>query len=83
MSKEVTGVTKIRARFIGLHGSLGFRRGLTYTLQCRVQNAKLNGKPRKDYIVITDWSGLRTCPYESKQAFLRNWQIVKGSVPDV
>ena len=83
MPKEVTNETRIRARFIGLHGSLGFRRGLTYTLKCKVQSAKLNGKPRKNYIVITDWSGVRTCPYESKQAFLRNWSIVKGEVPDV
>lgn len=49
---------KIKARFIGQDGLLGYRNGKEYVIEIR-GNTIMTPRP---------------CPYGSVEAFLRNWQ---------
>lgn len=54
---------KVRARFIGTDGSLGYRNGEVYDLTMKGNR-----------IVLPT-----PCPYSSVEAFLRNWQVVESA----
>lgn len=58
---------RMRARYIGTDGSLGYRTGKAYYL--RVARAPLSSTP----ITVRRRLGFGLCPYASEAAFRRNW----------
>lgn len=55
------------AEFIGTDRSVGFRKGKIYKIRTACKN---------NYIYILEESGL-WCPYQSVEAILKNWKIIK------
>ena len=56
------------AEFIGTDGSMGFRKGKIYHIRTACKN---------NYIYVLEERGL-WCPYDSVEAILRNWKIVRS-----
>lgn len=55
-----------RAIFIGADGSMGFRRGETYTIE-------LSYDDNRDWLIVR--SGRLWCPYSNLTSLLKNWEI--------
>ena len=55
-----------RAIFIGADGSMGFKRGETYTIELSYDN-------NRDWLIVR--SGRLWCPYSNLTSLLKNWQI--------
>lgn len=53
---------KVTATFVGSNLSMGFIKGQTYTLDVRGN---------------TIYTGTKSCPYNSLEAFLRNWTDIE------
>jgi len=61
---------QITATFAGQDGSLGYRKGVVYTLKLRNTGG----------VTIRRSDGSGACPYASLSAFFRNWKDVRGPV---
>lgn len=60
---------KIKAKFKGANGSLGYKNGSNYKLRFTVSDGQ---------ITITPYNDLDTCSicrYDSLRSFLNNWQV--------
>ena len=55
-----------RAIFIGMDGSMGFKRGETYTIE-------LSYDDNRDWLIVR--SGRLWCPYSNLTSLLKNWQV--------
>lgn len=62
-----------RAIFVGADGSMGFRRGESYTIE-------LSYDDNRDWLIVR--SGRLWCPYSNLTSLLKNWQVcgVKNEV---
>jgi len=58
---------KIKAKFIGAHGSLGFEHGKTYELELKGMTVHY----KKPYSKVK-------CSYSSVQSFTDNWTNIKN-----
>jgi len=58
---------KIKAKFIGAHGSLGFDHGKTYDLEIKNNTIKF----KKEFSTVR-------CSYSSVEAFLNNWTNIQN-----
>lgn len=56
------------AEFIGMDGSMGFKKGKRY---------QIHTVCKYNYICVLEEHGL-WCPYDSVEAILRNWKIVRS-----
>lgn len=60
----------MKARFIGVDGSLGLRNGVIYDI--KIEN------PSNENILVSGWRGIFDsqfyCPYDNINGFLRNWR---------
>ena len=65
--KSTIPFTICKARFIGADGSLGFRNGSEYVIKIYFGN--------KIYVSCKDHL---TCPYDTENALLKNWEIHTG-----
>ena len=61
----------IIAKFIGKDGSQGFKKNKTYFLEAP-DTSKSEWK-----IIIHNTAGAEWCPYNSLEAFLKNWKVLK------
>lgn len=69
------GESYMKARFKGDDYSRGYRKGKIYDIKTKVETVPGLG-PK---IVVQDMDGdARNCPYDSVEAFLRNWEPIKG-----
>jgi hypothetical protein len=58
---------KVKAKFKGQDGSLGYKHGEVYNLHMAIALNKL---------IITLPTGSNLCPYGSMKAFLQNWDVL-------
>ena len=62
----------MKAKFIGVDGSLGLRNGATYDI--KIEN------PNNEHIIVSGWRGVFDtpfyCPYDNMNGFLRNWEPI-------
>ena len=66
------------AKFIG-KTSMGFIHGRTYTIKSDIKPIWIGGKQfgrHMPCICIYDINSREWCPYDSLEAFLRNWEII-------
>lgn len=66
---------KLRGKYIGRDGSMGFRTGQTYKI--RTELTKIY-KDKKKIDVIMLRSGKLFCPYDSVESILENWILEKS-----
>lgn len=71
---------KIKAKFKGRDGSLGYRNGGNYVLEFETARRRIPySTDFKDVIKITNLSlsgYMGECEYDSLKAFLNNWQVL-------
>ena len=58
---------KIKAKFKGADGSLGYRNGANYFLFARIENGR---------VLVHRGANAGLCAYASFKALLNNWQIL-------
>ncbi len=68
-------VDLVRARFIGLDGSINYRHGQTYDLIVETDD-------RGPGVTVRLKDGSGSCPYDNVFAFLKNWNPVVDQVAD-
>ena len=61
----------IIAKFIGKDGSQGFKKNKTYFLEAP-DTSKSEWKIITRNTAVAEW-----CPYNSLEAFLKNWKVLK------
>lgn len=73
--KQFSGVSVIRAKFIGEDGSMGYRKNRSYLLMTWNYPKHFLGMLFGDYWFVVQGKGKAPCPYESFNAFQRNWEV--------
>lgn len=73
---------RIVAQFKGKDGSLGYRHGTAYALDCLINKVgdagftiMVSRPSQKDYGKMTDAYNLSTCPYATLDLFYENWNV--------
>lgn len=69
---------KIKAKFKGKDGSLGYENGKTYPLIFGTVRNVVNGNLRDQIKIVRSDCSLvvGTCYYDSLKTFLNNWQVI-------
>lgn len=66
----------MKAKFIGENGSMGFKKGKIYDLNCDIKPGTWHNNKRRAFIYLYSKCDKSWCPYESLEAVLANWEII-------